>query len=111
MTKCGRRADPHVPEAFTPDVAAARQPIEQWLAPTRRFSLAYQHVAGRTSIFERRAHTLESLIRRSIEIKSQFVEGDLREAGPRAREPQGGEVAACVPPGCPGAANKGRCGP
>ena len=36
------------------------------------------------SIFERRLHTLESLIRRSVEIKSHFVEGDLREAGKRA---------------------------
>lgn len=37
-----------------------------------------------TSIFERRMHTLESLIRRSIDIKTQFVEGDLRETGKRA---------------------------
>jgi 3-dehydroquinate synthase len=37
-----------------------------------------------SSIFERRVHTLESLIRRSVEIKSEFVEGDLREAGKRA---------------------------
>jgi 3-dehydroquinate synthase len=36
------------------------------------------------AIFERRVHTLESLIRRSIEIKSEFVEGDMREAGKRA---------------------------
>ena len=36
------------------------------------------------AIFERRVHTLESLIRRSVEIKSQFVEGDVREAGKRA---------------------------
>ncbi len=36
------------------------------------------------SIFDRRVHTLESLIRRSVEIKSEFVEGDLREAGKRA---------------------------
>jgi 3-dehydroquinate synthase len=37
-----------------------------------------------TSIFERRMHTLESLIRRSVEIKTQFVEDDLREGGQRA---------------------------
>lgn len=36
------------------------------------------------AIFERRLHTLESLIRRSVEIKSDFVAGDLREAGERA---------------------------
>ena len=37
-----------------------------------------------TSIFERRMHTLESLIRRSIEIKTAYVDEDLREAGKRA---------------------------
>jgi 3-dehydroquinate synthase len=37
-----------------------------------------------TSIFERRMHTLESLIRRSIEIKTAYVAEDLREAGKRA---------------------------
>jgi 3-dehydroquinate synthase len=37
-----------------------------------------------TSIFERRMHTLESLIRRSVEIKLQFVAADPREAGERA---------------------------
>jgi 3-dehydroquinate synthase len=36
------------------------------------------------SIFERRPDTLTSLIRRSVEIKAHFVEGDLREAGKRA---------------------------
>jgi 3-dehydroquinate synthase len=35
-------------------------------------------------IFERRPHTLESLIKRSVEIKAAHVEGDLREAGKRA---------------------------
>ncbi len=36
------------------------------------------------SIFERRPDTLSSLIRRSVEIKAHFVEGDLREGGKRA---------------------------
>lgn len=36
------------------------------------------------AIFDRRVPTLESLVRRSVEIKSQFVEGDLRETGKRA---------------------------
>ena len=36
------------------------------------------------SIFDRRMHTLESLIRRSVEIKSAFVKDDVREAGARA---------------------------
>ena len=37
-----------------------------------------------TSIFERRMHTLESLIRRSVEIKAEFAADDLREGGKRA---------------------------
>ena len=36
------------------------------------------------SIFDRRLHTLESLIRRSVEIKSAFVKDDVRETGARA---------------------------
>jgi 3-dehydroquinate synthase len=41
------------------------------------------------SIFERRMHTLESLIRRSVEIKSQFVAGDLRGPGHVRRSTSG----------------------
>lgn len=36
------------------------------------------------AIFERRTHTLDSLIRRSVEIKRQCVDADPREAGQRA---------------------------